>query len=353
MHRVDLGCGADKHRECVGIDIMPSVHPDIVHDLNDRLPLEDNSVSFLLASRSLEYAKDLGSVMKEIYRVCKHKAVVCIVAPHAQAAIHIANPAVRSHFNEYTPYYLTPKEHHREIVSASQFSPEFIAEEDLGVDFRLLRMEFFYFPLYLSPLYEPGERIGLMDVQHNMVDEILYHFAVVKEPVTKQECSILAGSQLEEPARIKERRLHDSMLTRQNAENVIESEPVTRAEGEEEQRAAEENGRKKAAGTIKPKARTDSKAAPKTSPNSEPKGKPESKTGPKSDPRGKPESKPDAKPKADSKAGPKSDPKTKPKAKPSKAGAAKSNKQMQIKMVEPEKPEVVRRPSRVVYLRKD
>ena len=339
MQRVDLGCGAAKHRECVGIDLLASVHPDIVHDLNDRLPLENDSVSFLLASRSLEYAKDIRSVMKEIYRVCKHKAVVCIVAPHAQAAIHIANPAARSHFNEYTPYYLTPKEHHREIVSAAQFSPEFIAEEDPGVDFRLLRMEFFYFPLYLSPLYEPGERIGLMDVQLNMVDEILYHFAVVKEPITKQECSMLAGSLLEEPARIKERRLHDSMLTRQNAENVIESEPAPQAEDEGERPAAEETGRKKAAGTSKPKAKTD------------PKAKPEPKSGSKTDAKPKPDAK--AVPKSDAKAAPKPDPKTKPKTKPSKAGAAKSNKQMQIKMVEPEKPEVVRRPSRVVYLRKD
>lgn len=193
MQRIDLGCGTNRHRDCSGIDNAASVNPDIEHDLNVRLPLEDDSVSFLLASRSLEYATDLGSVMKEIYRVCAHKAIVCIVAPHAQAAIHVANPSIRSHFNEYTPYYLTPKEHHREIVSAAQFSPEFIPPEPVEVDFRLLRMEFFYFPLYLSPLYEASERMSLMEVQLNMVDEILYHFVVVKQPISKEECNRIAG----------------------------------------------------------------------------------------------------------------------------------------------------------------
>ncbi|QHW34075.1 class I SAM-dependent methyltransferase [Paenibacillus rhizovicinus] len=308
MQRVDLGCGMNKHRDCIGIDNAASASPDILHDLNDRLPLEEDSVSYLLASRSLEYATDLRGVMQEIYRVCKHKAVVCIVAPHAQAAIHIANPSIRSYFNEYTPYYLTPKEHHHEIVSAAQFSPEFIPAEEIEVDFRLLRMEFFYFPLYLSPLYDPGERMSLMEVQLNMVDEILYHFVVVKQPITKEEISRIAGSDLEVPERIKERRLHDGMLTRHNAENVI-IEPEASAkdeDGDKPSADAADSKPKGKAGASKPKARSDAKA--------------------------------------------KQDSKLKPKSKP---GAAKASKRtIQIKMVEPE-PEIVRRPSRVVYLRKD
>ncbi|MBM7563874.1 class I SAM-dependent methyltransferase [Paenibacillus sacheonensis] len=315
MQRVDLGCGLNKHRDCMGIDVDASLNPDLVHDLNERLPLEDDSVSFLLACRSLEYAKDLRGVMKEIYRVCKHKAVVCIVAPHAQAAIHVANPSIRSAFNEYTPYYLTPKEHHHEIVSAVQFSPEFIPAEPSEMDFRLLRMEFFYFPLYLSPLYEPGERMGLMEVQLNMVDEILYHFVVVKEPITKQECSRMSGSLLEEPARIKERRLHDGMLARQSAaENVIEPAPVIAEEEAEEVKAAggEDGQPKSAAGTSKSKPKSAAKAKP--------------------------------------------DAKTKPKGKAKAVtGKTKQQKQMQIKMVEPEPAQRARvyKPSRVVFERKE
>ncbi|QHT62155.1 methyltransferase domain-containing protein [Paenibacillus lycopersici] len=312
MQRVDLGCGVNKHRDCIGVDISASVNPDIVHDLNDKLPLEDDAVSFLLASRSLEYASDLHGVMREIYRVCKHKAIVCIVAPHAQAAIHIANPSIRSSFNEYTPYYLTPKKYHQEIVAAAQFSPEFIPREPIEVDFRLLRMEFFYFPLYLSPLYEPSERMSLMEVQMNMVDEILYHFVVVKQPITKEECRRLAAGRLEEPERIKERRLHDGMLTRQSAGNVIESAPDAQDDAEEKTAAeADEAARNKRKGTA---------------------GGSRAKTRPAAKQDGK--AKPDAKPEPRARAKP---------------AASKANKTMQIKMVEP-KPELVRLPSRLVFM---
>ncbi|UYO03968.1 hypothetical protein K2F33_30740 [Paenibacillus sp. PSB04] len=36
-----------------------------------------------MASHSLQYVDDLEAVMDEIYRICRHKAVVCIVASYA------------------------------------------------------------------------------------------------------------------------------------------------------------------------------------------------------------------------------------------------------------------------------
>ncbi|MBO7746106.1 methyltransferase domain-containing protein [Paenibacillus sp. MWE-103] len=340
LRRVDLGCGAAKHRDCVGLDASAAAQPDLVHDFDDPLPFEDDSVTFLLACRSLEYAKDLRGLMKEIYRVCRHKAIVCIVAPHAQAAVHIANPGVRSPFNEYTPYYLTPKEHHRDMIAAAQFSPEFIPAESVEVDFRLLRMEFFYFPLYLSPLYEPAERIGLMEVQLNMVDEILYHFVVAKAPIGKEELARLAGNPLEEPARITERRRQDGLLARSGTGNVIEPSENAGPEGKtgrpkDKAVAPGRNGR--------PEARAGEKAKPEGKARADGKAKPDEQG------RAGEKTKPDGKGRSDGKGRPES--KAKPKAARSGAGRA-SKRQIQIKMVEPER-ELVRRPSKVMFERKE
>jgi len=79
--RANLGCGKKKQPSFIGIDRFPLPGVDIVADMNKGLPLADNSVDYLAASHSLEHVDDLTLTMQEIYRVCKHKALVCIVAP--------------------------------------------------------------------------------------------------------------------------------------------------------------------------------------------------------------------------------------------------------------------------------
>lgn len=207
--RIDLGCGSDKHAHCTGIDIHPGRNVDIVHDFEQSIPLLDDAVSFVMASRSLEYSQDLLHVMREIYRVCEHKAVVCILAPYSRSALHIANPAIKTYFNEYTPFYLTSKEYHRDLEMTFRFTPHYIPEEAPGLGFRLLRMEMFYYPDVRTSYKKPGReqlRQSIIDV----ADEVMYHFIVVKKPVTNLECCVLAAGKLEEPKRIVERRRRDS-----------------------------------------------------------------------------------------------------------------------------------------------
>ncbi|CAH0122672.1 hypothetical protein PAE9249_05257 [Paenibacillus sp. CECT 9249] len=105
--RIDLGCGNNKFRDCIGIDRIAYPNTDIVHDFNRRLPLEDNSVDFVMASHSLQYVDDLHAVMEDIYRVCRHKAMVCIVAPYAHVTSHIVNPQYKELFNEHSPRFWT------------------------------------------------------------------------------------------------------------------------------------------------------------------------------------------------------------------------------------------------------
>lgn len=213
--RIDLGCGGDKHADCTGIDIRPGDHVDLVHDFEQSIPLMDDAVSFVMANRSLEYCHDLTAVMREIYRVCAHKALVCIVAPYSLAAFHLANPAMRTYFNEYTPFYICSKAYRTDLEVTFGFAPVYMPEihEMTELGFRLLRMEMFYFP----GSREPARGLQSKDIGGTVhlhgVDEVMYHFVVVKQTVTNLECCVLAAGKLEEPKRIAERRRRKSAAT--------------------------------------------------------------------------------------------------------------------------------------------
>ncbi|MBP1963623.1 hypothetical protein [Paenibacillus aceris] len=61
--KVDLGCGKHKHRHFFGIDRIDGPEVDMVCNINDGIPLPENSVEFVMASRSLPYVNDLLAVM--------------------------------------------------------------------------------------------------------------------------------------------------------------------------------------------------------------------------------------------------------------------------------------------------
>jgi predicted SAM-dependent methyltransferase len=100
--KVEIGCGGTKNEGFIGIDRFELPGVDIVADINEGLPIEENRVSLLFSSHSLEHFADLPKVMKEIYRVCKHGAQVCIVVPYHETLLNKANPYHLQVFNEHT-----------------------------------------------------------------------------------------------------------------------------------------------------------------------------------------------------------------------------------------------------------
>ncbi|GAA3406376.1 hypothetical protein ACFFNY_23880 [Paenibacillus hodogayensis] len=198
---IDIGSGNCKHPGFFGIDRKPSSETDLVWNLNDPLPLPDDSVEFVMASRCLPYVNDLFAVMKELHRVCVHKAVVCVLAPYAHSFVHMSNPLFKQKFDEHTPRYLTPhffQPSHGPLCPVNAQYPE----EPPAFDFRLLRMELFYDPAYAPPLYEREELEVLRRVQPNVVREIMYHFVAVKEPVGFEELERMSRQRYPEPAAV-------------------------------------------------------------------------------------------------------------------------------------------------------
>lgn len=205
--RIDLGCGEAKHPGCKGIDKRGLPDVDLVHDFDSPLPLSDDSVDFAMLADSVQFTSDLPRLMEELYRVCRHGAVICISAPYAHASSHLANPSYRVLLSEQSPRYWTP--HPACYVDPDEY--RFCAEPSWSLhagdapDLRLVRLEFFYYPQY-EGMYEPHELSLLRQSQMNVAHHFMMHLVVVKESVSEDEMQWLAVQPMEEPSYVQELR---------------------------------------------------------------------------------------------------------------------------------------------------
>lgn len=198
--RVDLGCGLSKRDGFVGIDRFPMPKVDIVCDIDQGLPLADDSVDYLVASHSLEHFESLPSVMSEIYRICKDRALVTIIAPYNDTRLNQANPYHLQRINEHTPRFLTSAD--TASVPQAEYSFPFAEAWGLGTsdngdwteDFRLLHMEFFYMPAYRG--LDDGTKRDLRKAMSDICDQVAMQLLVVKSPITEQELRERASQQV-------------------------------------------------------------------------------------------------------------------------------------------------------------
>ncbi len=82
---VDLGCGLRKKEGALGVDIARVTGVDILADVFRPLPFRDNSVDEVYASHLVEHVEDLSAFMTEVWRVCKHGALVNFRFPHGSS----------------------------------------------------------------------------------------------------------------------------------------------------------------------------------------------------------------------------------------------------------------------------
>ncbi|MFE0559233.1 methyltransferase domain-containing protein [Paenibacillus sp. NPDC058910] len=211
--KIDLGCGYNKQPGYIGIDRYETPDTKIVCDFDVNIPLDDNSVDYVMASHSLEHAKDIMITMEEIYRVCKHKAIVCIAAPYYNTSLNVANPYHKQVFNEHTARFFT-SDPYSIIPQEEYYFPHAVAwglgasdNSNLKIDFRCIKMEYFYFPEYRKLVEE--EKARLRNTSINIVDQIVIHLVVVKDEITQDELINISKTPLEEPHHVTIRRLRE------------------------------------------------------------------------------------------------------------------------------------------------
>jgi predicted SAM-dependent methyltransferase len=93
--RLNLGCGTQIHPEWTNVDIMPR-HPGVInHDLNKRLPFENECFEVVYHSHVLEHlTKEQGKAfLAECFRVLKHGGILRVVVPDLEriARLYLEN----------------------------------------------------------------------------------------------------------------------------------------------------------------------------------------------------------------------------------------------------------------------
>ena len=97
--KVDICCGTSKPEGFIGVDIFPGNSVDIVADLNERFPFEDNSVDVVRAHDAIEHLPDRIHTMNEIWRICKPNATVDILVPSTDGRAAFQDPTHISYWN--------------------------------------------------------------------------------------------------------------------------------------------------------------------------------------------------------------------------------------------------------------
>lgn len=105
--KVDIGGGLNPYPGYVTVDTRETA--DYVHDLNDGIPLPDNSVGVLNASHILEHLHDKTKIMSEIHRVLAHGGWAFIEVPSTDGRGAFQDPTHVSYWNENSFLYYTDK----------------------------------------------------------------------------------------------------------------------------------------------------------------------------------------------------------------------------------------------------
>ena len=102
--KINLGGRFHRQSDYQSVDLKDA---DIICDLNDLWPFEDNSVSVIRADDVLEHLKDPIHTMKEAYRVLKPYGWMIGQVPSTDGRGAFQDPTHKSFFNENSFYYYT------------------------------------------------------------------------------------------------------------------------------------------------------------------------------------------------------------------------------------------------------
>lgn len=186
--RLNLGCGFKKYDGYLNVDSAPACKPDLVWDLEQTpWPWKTSSVEEIKLEHVLEHVGQTTelylAIWKELWRVCKHGAVIDITVPHWNHENFYHDP---THVRAITPVGIAMFDQLRNIRDAEAGGRETKLGLFTGIDIDLQEKDVEYF--YSGDIVEAlnrGEfdRAGLEHLrnhQNNIANEIRIQARVVK-----------------------------------------------------------------------------------------------------------------------------------------------------------------------------
>ena len=99
---LDIGCGKNKVKGAIGIDINRWSDADIICDIEVGLPFRHNIFDEIHCNHIIEHVSDLIKLMEEIHRVSKNGAKVYIRAPYYASFLAFSDPTHKKFITEQT-----------------------------------------------------------------------------------------------------------------------------------------------------------------------------------------------------------------------------------------------------------
>lgn len=95
--KLNIGSGINKIDGFISIDYDRNSNPDYIINIEtDVLPFDDNTVETVVAHHILEHlGEGYFHALQELYRVCKHGAIIDIRVPHPRHDAFLADPTHR------------------------------------------------------------------------------------------------------------------------------------------------------------------------------------------------------------------------------------------------------------------
>jgi SAM-dependent methyltransferase len=145
--KLNLGSGYKRYPDFINVDADPNCKPDHLVNLEtDILPFPDNSVDTIIAHHILEH---MGSgyfhLLKELYRVCKHGAIIDIRVPHPTHEVFLNDPTHKRPITVDGLRLFSKQFNQLEIQRGGSSSTLGIMHD---VDFEIIRYEFIHDPYY-------------------------------------------------------------------------------------------------------------------------------------------------------------------------------------------------------------
>lgn len=150
MKKLNIGSGYKRYPGFINIDGDHNCNPDILMRIDQEpIPLEDNSVDEVRLEHILEHLPTdaFFHVMKEIYRVCAHGAIIRIVVPNPRHDIFLADfehcrPIIAEGLRLLSKSY---NQHHIDTNgSSSGYGIRY------NIDFELIHQDYDIDPFYLD-----------------------------------------------------------------------------------------------------------------------------------------------------------------------------------------------------------
>jgi len=140
---LELGCGNSKQFDnSISIDIVDMPGVDFICDLNKGFPfIPDNSVDEIYSTHFMEHIIDLGSMMKEIYRVLKPGGRNNMTVPH------FSNPYFYSDYTHHITFGIYSMNYFSNGAYFKRSVPTFYND----IDFKIISVQLRFKSRWLIP----------------------------------------------------------------------------------------------------------------------------------------------------------------------------------------------------------